>query len=176
MLPPRDDARLRPMTDADQQAVLRLNEEHVAVLSPMDAARLRAIRGWAQRCDVVEVRESAGGPWRTAGFVVVIGPGSAYDSAKYQWFARTYDDFLYLDRIVLDTSVHRRGLGTLAYDAVEADASVHGRMCLEVDVDPPNTASLGFHAARGFVEVARLGEPGATVSMQVKQWAPADGA
>ena len=164
------EVRLRPMADADEQSVLRLNEEHVAVLSQMDADRLRAIRAWAHRCEVIEERDSPADPWRAAGFLIVVAPGSAYDSAKYRWFDDAYDDFLYLDRIVLDARVHRRGLGTIAYDAVEADAAAHGRMCLEIDVDPPNTASLGFHAARGFIEVARLGGPGETVSMQVKEW------
>ena len=167
----RTDARLRPMADGDTAAVLRLNEAHVSVLSPLDERRLAAIRGWAHRCEVIEVADAGEhSGWRAAGFLIVIGPASAYDSSKYRWFDRTYDDFLYLDRIVLDESVHRRGLGTIAYDAVEAEAATHGRMCLEVDVDPPNVASLAFHASRGFTEVARLGEPGAAVSMQVKEW------
>ncbi|QWC86208.1 GNAT family N-acetyltransferase [Nocardioidaceae bacterium] len=163
-------ARLRPLRDADVDRVLALNEEHVAVLSPLDRARLTQLRGWAQRFDVV-VLEEPDEDEQVVGFVVVVGPGSAYDSAKYRWFDAAYDEFLYLDRIVLDARVHRRGLGTIVYDEVEGDAVSHGRLCLEVDTDPPNAASLAFHASRGFTEVARLGGPGTEVSLQVKQLA-----
>ena len=169
--------RLRALRDEDESRVLQLNQEHVAVLSPMDAGRLQQLRGWAQRFDVIEhIAEGREAPeTRVDGFVIVVAPGTAYDSAKYRWFSQVYSDFLYLDRIVLDSRVHRRGLGNVVYDAVEADAAASGRLCLEVDIDPPNVASLSFHARRGFREVARLGGPGEAVSMQVKELS-ADGA
>ena len=42
------------------------------------------------------------------------------------------------------------------YDALEGAARPRGRMLLEVSSEPPNRASLAFHAARGYREVGRL--------------------
>ena len=46
-----------------------------------------------------------------------------------------------------------RGLGSQVYDALEARAAEFGRLALEVNIDPPNDASLAFHAGRGFEPV-----------------------
>ena len=39
---------------------------------------------------------------------------------------------------------------------MEATAAPFGRMVCDVDVEPPNDASLAFHTARGYREVGRL--------------------
>lgn len=106
------------MTDDDVERVLALNAAHVELLSPMDRSRLEALRRWATRCDVI----TSGGV--VAGFVVVMGPGTTYDSPNYRWFTQRYGDrFDYLDRIVVDDAFRRRGLASAVYDVVEADAS-----------------------------------------------------
>ena len=88
---------LRPMADGDVSDVLKLNAEHVELLSPLDAARLDDLRHWATRADVIT---SDG---QTAGFVLVFGPGTDYDSVNYRWFGERYGArFDYLDRIVID--------------------------------------------------------------------------
>ena len=51
---------------------------------------------------------------------------------------------------------------------IETDACTAGRLALEVNAEPPNPASLAFHAARGFAEVGRLGGPGKAVAMLAK--------
>ncbi len=155
---------LRPVAVADHAEVLALNEADVDLLAPMDEARLRALRGWADRFDVVDV------DGRVAGFVVTIGPGTAYDSDNYRWFSERHGDRMaYLDRIVLAPAHRRGGLGSAVYDAVERDAARHGRLCLEVNVEPPNEPSLAFHDRRGFTEVGRRSEPGHVVAMLVKE-------
>ncbi len=155
---------LRPLTAADQPAVLALNHRFVEVLSPLDAERLTWLVGLAHRADVLEVDGEVGG------FVVTFGPGSDYDSENYRWFAERYGrDFYYLDRIVVAEHLRRRGLARLVYEAMEAEALAHGRMTLEVNVDPPNHGSLAFHASRGYAEVGRLGEPGHVVGLMVKE-------
>ncbi len=149
---------LRPLTPADHAWLLHLNERNVEVLSPMDQARLDALIAWGARALVVQH------DGRRAGFVLTFEPGTAYDSAYYTWFAATYDDFVYLDRIVLDDGFRRLGLGSRVYDALEAELA--GRpLLLEVNVDPPNDASLSFHAGRGYVEVSRLGDEGRRVAL-----------
>ncbi len=153
--------RLRAITDDDVVAVLDLNHRHVELLSPLDAPRLLQLRGWAQRADVIDL------DGEVAGFVVTFAPGSDYDSDNYRWFAQRYDDFSYLDRVVVDAPFRRRGLARFVYDQLEARAGA--RMLLEVNVDPPNEPSLAFHRGRGYVEVGRAGDPGHVVALMAKE-------
>lgn len=154
---------LRPIQPADHALVLDLNARHVDLLAPMDQTRLEQLLGWADRADVIEVGD------RPAGFVLTFAPGTAYDSENYRWFAaRPGDGYYYLDRIVVDDSFRRTGVGARVYDELEAVATAYGRMVLEVNLEPPNEASLAFHRARGYVEVGRLGEPGKRVALLEK--------
>jgi predicted GNAT superfamily acetyltransferase len=66
--------------------------------------------------------------------------------------------FSYVDRVVIGERWQRIGLGRRLYeDVVIAGARAAGRraVCAEVNLRPRNDASLGFHAALGFVEVGR---------------------
>jgi len=141
---------LRPITPADHEAVLAINERHVAALSPLDAERLALLLTMAAHADVIVAGDAV------AGFVLAFAPGTTYDSVNYRWFSGRYDDFLYLDRIAIDHAYQRRGLASRVYDELESAAVVRGRMVLEVNAD--NEPSLAFHRARGYVEVAPLGK------------------
>jgi len=156
--------RLRPLTDQDDDAVLALNENNVVKLAPLDQDRLHRLREWADRADAIEVDGTF------AGFVITFRPGRAYDSENYRWFSEQFgDDFYYLDRIVLDRSVRRRGVGAAVYDKLEARAKECGRMALEVNLLPPNPASLSFHNARGYTEVGKIGDEEHLVTLMVKE-------
>lgn len=170
--PVRPDVRLRPLAAADADdaadvaAVLALNHAEVVNLAPMDEPRLEVLRGLADRFDVIEVDGAFGG------FVVTFAPGTAYDSENYRWFASRFPDgFYYLDRVVLDPSVRRRGVAGVVYDELEAVAAAYRRMVLEVNLRPRNAASLAFHARRGYAEVGQLGDEAHLVSLQVKELA-----
>ena len=153
---------LRPIEARDHARVLDLNARNVALLAPMDESRLIQLLSWADHGDVIEYDE------RVVGFVFTFAPGTAYDSENYRWFAERYDDFYYLDRIVLDDDVRRLGLGRRVYADLEDVARDHGRMVLEVNLDPPNEPSLAFHRSRGYAEVAELGTDGKTVLLMEK--------
>lgn len=160
---PGNAPRLRPITDADHEAVLALNEANVELLAPMDADRLGRLQQWADLAHVIE-HEGA-----FAGFVLTFLPGSAYDSVNYRWFGERYDDFCYLDRIVLVPEVRRLGLATRVYDTIEHGARSHGRMALEVNLEPPNVPSLRFHEGRGYVPVGSQEALGHVVSLMVRE-------
>lgn len=101
------------MTDADVESVLRLNEESVWALSPLDADGLcnhRAAAGWALVC------EDDG---QVAAFAIAYAPGASYASVNYAWYTARFDDFVYLDRIAVDPRFRRRGIATGLYDTVE---------------------------------------------------------
>lgn len=157
---------LRPYQPADAAAVLALNQAALDAVTPLDADRLDQLVALAAQVSVIVDGDVV------AGFAMVFAPGSSYDSANYAWFAARYDDFRYLDRVVVAPTHRRRGVGTTLYDHLEASATRSGRMALEVYVEPPNVASLAFHHARGYAEQGRLPQPGGKVcSMLVKQLA-----
>jgi uncharacterized protein len=141
---------VREMARADWPVVLELNEASVRELSPLDEERLEYILELAHAALVVE-RDG-----EVAAFAIAIAPGTAYDSANYRWFAERYERFLYLDRIAVGAAHRRHGLGALLYDAMEQAARPFGQMVCDVNVEPRNDASLGFHAARGYGDIGRL--------------------
>ena len=154
---------LRPLRETDVADVLALNHANVSALSPLDESRLSVLRGLADRFDVLDVDGAF------AGFVLAFAAGTAYDSVNFEWFTTRHDRFYYLDRIVLAENFRRRGLGGFVYDELEKVAAPYGRLCLEVNLLPPNEGSLAFHAARGYVEVGRTGDDEHLVSMMERQ-------
>lgn len=156
--------KLRPMTNADEPAVLALNTASVDHLSPLGPDRLDWLRLIAAHAAVVEIDETV------AAFVLTFAPGAAHDSLDFQWFVDTYGDrFLHLDRIAVAEPYRRQGIATLIYKAVERSAKPFDRLVCRVQSDPPDTASLAFHAGRGFVEVGKLRRPDGTTSAMLSK-------
>lgn len=159
---------LRPITDADHEAVLAWNEEHVELLSPLDEPGLDALLGVADTAAIIRNGE------HDAGFVITVPAGAEYDSPNYQWFAERHDHFGYLDRVVVDESARRTGLAGQVYDVLEARAAeIAPVFCLEVNIDPPNKPSLAFHRGRGFAEVGRMPAGDHEIALMEKQLTPA---
>jgi len=159
-----DGVRLRPYEERDAAVVLALNQSNLDGVGPLDADRLNRLVGMATQSLVADDSGAL------AGFALVFGPRTDYDSSNYGWFVHRLRDFDYLDRIVVAPSHRRRGIGGLLYDAAEDGARARGRLACEVYVEPPNVASLAFHAARGYEEVGRLLQTnGKTCSMLVKE-------
>jgi uncharacterized protein len=160
---------LRPIAPADHAKVLAWNHDHVELLSELDEDRLTTLLGWADLGCVI----GEGG--HDLGFVLTFADGTAYDSANYRWFtahaaASGWDHFYYLDRVVVDPSVRRTGLGSRVYDEIEDRArQLAPVMCLEVNLDPPNEPSLEFHRRRGYREVGQDTATGHLVGLLVKE-------
>jgi uncharacterized protein len=146
--------RLRELRPADWPATLALNAASVRELSELDEQRLAWIISLAERSLAVEHEHAL------AGFALAIAPDTDYDSENYRWFAARFEDFLYLDRIVVSHEMRRRGIATLLYEAMESAATPLQRMVCEVNLQPPNPASLAFHRGRGYEEIGRLRHDG----------------
>jgi uncharacterized protein len=142
--------RLRELSRADWPTVLELNSDSVQELSELDEQRLEWLAALAHSGLAVEHEG------RLAGFALAIAPGTSYDSDNYRWFSARFERFLYLDRIAVSARMRRLGIATRLYDAMEDAAGAFERMVCEVNVQPPNPASLAFHGARGYVELDRL--------------------
>ncbi len=156
---------LRKATHADSPAIVALNEEVVAVTSPMDTGRFGQLFELSSHCVVAE-RNGA-----VIGFVLAMQQGAAYANGNYNWFAERLNNFVYVDRIVIAKEGRGHGLGDRLYRHVAEAASKDGClvMAAEMDLEPPNEPSLKFHEREGFVELGvRKLESGKLVSMQVK--------
>lgn len=163
---------LRDATPADFPAILVLNEAFVAVLSPLDGARLAQLHAQAALHRVIE-RDG-----RVEAFLLAFREGADYDSPNYRWFAQRYPRFLYVDRIVVAGNTQARGAGRRLYRELYALAvrdTVPWITC-EFDIEPPNPVSERFHARLGFREVGRQPLYGGrkTVSLQALDIAAGD--
>jgi predicted GNAT superfamily acetyltransferase len=155
--------KLRALVRADWPAVLSLNEASVHELSELDGERLQFVLTCAHRALVAEAQGAV------VAFAVAMAPRAAYDSSNYRWFSERFERFLYLDRIAVDPRHRRAGIGARLYDEMEAAARPFGRMVCEVNLEPRNEASLAFHEARGYREIARLQHPGKLVALMSKE-------
>ena len=156
---------IRTMRASDYDAVLRLNEESVQVLSPMSAHHLAELHANSALHMIFGARE------RVSAFLLAFREHAFYDSVNYLWFAQRFKRFLYIDRVVVSAASRGQGIGTALYRhafAHAADSAVPLMAC-EFDLEPPNPASQRFHLMFGFHEVGRqvVGSGKKTVSLQV---------
>lgn len=154
------------MQSSDHASVLGLNRASVAQLSPLDEQRLAWIVSLAHRCLVAE-RAGA-----VVGFAVTIAPQTGYDSANYRWFGDRFERFLYLDRVVVAEGDRRRGVATRLYEQLEPLGQGCGRVVCDINVEPPNLASLAFHERRGYQQIGRLEHSGHAAGLFCKELGP----
>lgn len=157
---------LRDAHAQDHPAVVSLNDGSVHFLSPMDGPRLSSLAKTACYFRVAEVEKTV------VAFLLAFRKGAEYDSPNFQWFNQRFDDFIYLDRIVVDPKFRGRGIAKMLYEDLERFAVSSGvfRLTCEVDVSPPNPVSLRFHDAWGFRELDRHApyDGSKTVSLRTK--------
>lgn len=156
---------LRDAARPDWPFILALNEESVQFLSPMDEARLAA---WSAAASYLRVVEAAG---QVAAFLLAFRKGDDYAGVNFAWFSARYDDFFYVDRVVVSPEFRGRRLADRLYDDLEDFARMRGvsRITCEVNVEPPNPVSLRFHDRRGFREVGREAYAGKIVAMLARE-------
>ena len=132
------------------KAILDLNEAAVPAVNSLSLTDLEQIA--AQSCYFkVALADD-----EVVGFLLMLAPGANYKSINYAWFSERYEQFAYVDRIVIAPSMGGKGIGRLFYDdAIGELAELHGRICCEVNIKPRNDVSLAFHQALGFVEVGQ---------------------
>ncbi len=141
---------IRDLKKEDYDFVLRVNEENVEVLSPMDRQRLEFYAGIADMFKIVEVNG------KQAAFLIAIRDGADYPNDNFGFYSAKYPHFLYVDRIVIDEPYRKLGLGRMLYEAVKEHAKAEGVnvVTAEVDTEPVyNIGSIKFHENMGFREV-----------------------
>ena len=145
--------RLRAMRAEDLTTVLALNNAAIPHVNELDGESMRDLLAKATVCAVAE--RLAG----VAGAVIAFRPGAAYESANYRWFSDNYEDFLYVDRIIVSEDERGSGIGRAFYDRLWADEQPP-RITCEVNEVPPNPGSMEFHRALGFEQVGSLTHDG----------------
>jgi predicted GNAT superfamily acetyltransferase len=165
------DFRFRAATESDFAVILALNLESEHFLSPLNPNKLERL------CREAAVFQVATSQDLVAGFLLVFSPQADYDSPNFLWFKARYHDFLYVDRIVISEKFRGHHLASRFYEQLENHALAQGvaRIVCEVNIDPPNPASLRFHESQGFGEIGRQSIPSddktgeqKIVSLQVK--------
>ncbi|HUO91487.1 MAG TPA: GNAT family N-acetyltransferase [Rhizomicrobium sp.] len=157
--------QIRDATRADWPAVLVLNAESVQHLSPMDEARLGDLAAAACYFRVVDMNGAI------AGFLMAFRKGAAYDGQIFRLFNERATDFVYIDRIVVGSDFRGRHIASRLYDDVAGFAreSEAETLTCEVNVVPPNPASMRFHAQHGFHEIGRHKAGEKTVALLARE-------
>ena len=154
--------RVREATAADHAAVLALNNAHVPHVNALTETEFGELVALTAHFTVAE------DPDGLLGFVLCVPAGRAYWSDNYRWFAARYDDFLYLDRVVVAPRARRRGVGRALYQDLHTRARERWpRVALEVNLRPPNPDSVAFHEAMGYAPVGVREYEGDTKAVQM---------
>ncbi len=139
----------RNATNEDLSAVRALNETALPHVNSVTLEEMKRFLRQATYFKVIEDEEKG-----ILGFLIALKPGLDYASENYRWFSRNFDDFLYIDRIVVAVDGRGLGLGSLLYsDLIENARNLASRVTCEVNSQPPNPQSMAFHTKFGFITV-----------------------
>lgn len=139
-------ARVRAVQRHDHSALLALNNAHATELSLLDAEGLAALLQLAWHARLVAPAD---------GLLIALDQGAAYANPNFAWMAQRFARFVYIDRIVIAAHAQGRGLARQLYDGLihAAGAAGQPRLVCEVNLVPPNPASLAMHLQLGFLPV-----------------------
>ncbi len=155
---------IRDVDSGDLEAVLALNEASVPHVNSVPMEQMEKFRREAAYFRVALVDGAV------AGYLVGLTPEADYKSLNFQWFKARYDDFAYVDRVAVADRARRLGLGSALYrDFEQRFAGVAPRLACEVNLRPPNAASMAFHRRLGFVQVGEQPVGDKVVAMLVKE-------
>jgi len=137
----------------DWSAVLQINASVQPAVAPLDwreLNRLLALKG----CHRVARKAGA-----VVGYMLSFPSESFYDGEEFLFLHKlARAPFVYVDQLVISAERQRRGIGRMFYSSLMNSAShVEAQsICCEVNLFPPNPASLNFHYRLGFVQIASL--------------------
>ncbi|HXS74395.1 MAG TPA: GNAT family N-acetyltransferase [Rhodanobacteraceae bacterium] len=145
---------LRDVRERDLDAVLALNNSAGPAILPLDAAD---VRHFFECADYFRVAEIDGG---VAGFLIALHEDAPHASSNFRWFRERYDNFVYVDRVVIGDRCRGHGLGRLFYSDVQSHAEVRAPLlACEVFLEPRDDVAMLFHGTRGFNEVGQQAMP-----------------
>lgn len=140
---------IRRASKNDIKKINKLNEAevpHVTSISEKDWLHLLKV---ASNFVVLEDEK------KLAGFMITIRERRNYESFNYQFFDNHFDEFEYVDRIVISNQFQKKGLGRKLYEYLFEINETKIVTC-EVNVKPANQNSLAFHERMGFTEKSKM--------------------
>lgn len=149
----------------DFDRILEINNAAVPNVNWLDQDALSHLSTISAYFKIARVGEEIGG------FLLALTPQADYNSLNFQWFKEHYDEFVYIDRVVVETPFRGTGIGRVFYADIQSFAELRAPyLTCEVNLEPRNDASLLFHGTSGFQEVGQQQtEQGSkTVSLQLK--------
>ena len=95
---------------------------------------------------------------RIAGYLIAFLGSASYGGEEFAWFKQRTQNFVYVDQVALAPSYRGRGIGSMLYSELERWGSKQQCASLncEVNLDPPNPASMAFHTSYGFIQIGRM--------------------
>lgn len=142
--------QIRDIEPSNLNAVLALNNAAVPHVNALLLEELDRFRSVAAYFRVAQADTTV------LGLLVAFLPGADYGSENYRWFEAEYDDFIYIDRIVVAPDAIGQGIAKALYrDLESAMTGKATAMTCEVNLRPPNIPSTEMHRGLGFVEVGQ---------------------
>jgi hypothetical protein len=140
---------IRELEPVDAARMLPLNNAHASETSLLDEPGMLALLRHAFYC-----RGADGG---ATAFLIAFDQNAPYDNPNFNWFRQRYQQFLYIDRVIVADRARGAGLARRLYEDLFARAhqAGHTRVVCEVNIDPPNPVSDAFHVAMQFTAVGQ---------------------
>jgi predicted GNAT superfamily acetyltransferase len=139
---------IRDAAPSDFEAICALNLAEVQHTSAMDMARLATL-------DALSCYHKVGcADGRVASFLLAMCSGAPYENDNFEWFARKYTRFIYVDRVVVSSAFRGQSFGSLLYKDLfryARDNAIPLVTC-EYNIVPSNEPSRLFHDKFGFKE------------------------
>ena len=140
--------KIRDLKESDYSQILKLNNDNLPAVSELTNHDLKKLHDQALAVWVIE--DSLQGS--LAGFCIILPPGIDYSSDNYKWITERYDEFEYLDRVVISKEFRGQGFGRALYDYWFTKSSSES-LLLEVNTKPINKGSITFHEKVGFCAI-----------------------
>lgn len=141
-----------PLHELDCEHAVALNNLHTLELSRLDRTCLE---------ELVAMSYCAFGVEPALAFLIAVDCRAAYNNHNFRWFSARLSNFVYVDRIVVDSTARRCGIAQALYQGLfeRAKAENKSAVVCEVNVDPPNGASHSLHRKLGFVVIGECTIP-----------------
>ncbi|MDB4724236.1 GNAT family N-acetyltransferase [bacterium] len=144
----------------DYPSIINLNNESVPHVNRISSKTLSDLHEQAFFSYVAVAAEDTNSVCEASdenvvGFLLALDESARYQSVNYQYFKQHYRSFIYVDRIIVSKTFHRRGIGSGLYQRLFQTIGMRKPLiCCEVNLQPPNPQSMQFHKEMGFAGVA----------------------
>jgi uncharacterized protein len=141
---------IRDVREHELDSVLAMNNAAGPGVLAMDTARIRYF--W-ENADYFRVAEVDG---LLAGFLIGVSQSANHDSSNFLWFRERYEQFIYIDRIVIASARRSAGVGRVFYADIHSFSEARAPyLAAEVFIESNNHPALLFHGSFGFREVGQ---------------------